>query len=157
MAAFQIGLFILVWALFSKAHAGPIASDLKPLHAVNRLAFGPGPGELRRVSSMGIEEYLREQLSPDAIALPSRLTSRLNALSTLGMTPAELFAEYNPPPAGKKGDPEAAKLAQQRARIVLEEATASRIFRAVESPRQLEEVMVNFWFNHFRGALRGRC
>ena len=40
MAAFQIGLFILVWALFSDAHAGPIASDLKPIHALNRLAYG---------------------------------------------------------------------------------------------------------------------
>ena len=102
MAAFQIGLFILVWALFSEAHAGPITSDLKPIHAVNRLAFGPSPGELQRVKAIGIEEYLKEQLSPELIALPSRLTARLTAFSTLGMTPVDLFAEYNPPPSLKK-------------------------------------------------------
>ncbi len=28
-------------------------------------------------------------------------------------------------------------------------AIESRLFRAMESPRQLEEVMVDFWFNHF--------
>ncbi len=70
MAAFQIGLFILVWALFSDAHAGPIASDLKPIHALNRLAYGPRPGDLKRIKSMGIEQYLKEQLSPEAIPIP---------------------------------------------------------------------------------------
>ena len=33
--------------------------------------------------------------------------------------------------------------------VIVDQAFEGRIVRAVESPRQLEEVMVNFWFNHF--------
>ena len=149
MAPLRIGLFLLVCAFFSEASAGALPSDLKPIHALNRLAYGPRPGDLKRIKSMGIEQYLKEQLLPESIPLPTGLANRLDGLTTLRLTPVRLFAEYNPPPAGKKGDPEAAKLAQQRARIVLEEASEARILRAVESPRQLQEVMVNFWFNHF--------
>src|SRR5215471_3183663 len=38
---------------------------------------------------------------------------------------------------------------RQRARLILEQAQAARIWRALYSPRQLQEVMVDFWFNHF--------
>jgi len=94
MAAFQIGLFILVWALFSEAHAGPIASDLKPIHALNRLAFGPRPGDLKRIKSTGIEQYLKEQLAPESIPLPTGLANRLDSLTTLRLTPVRLFAGH---------------------------------------------------------------
>ena len=123
MAPLRIGLFLLVCAFFSEASAGAIPSDLKAIHVLNRLAYGPRPGDLKRVKAIGIEQYLKEQLAPEAIPIPPALASRLDGLSTLRLTPARIFAEYNPPPAGKKGDPEAAKLAQQRARIVMEEAS----------------------------------
>jgi hypothetical protein len=37
----------------------------------------------------------------------------------------------------------------RRARVVVEDAAAARLARALASPRQLEEVLVEFWFNHF--------
>jgi uncharacterized protein (DUF1800 family) len=140
---------LLILVSFSRAHTGTIPSELKSIHVLNRLAFGPRPGDVERVKSIGIEHYIKEQLSPEALALPSSLAKKLDDLSTLHQTPVQLFAEYGPSLGAKKEDPEAVKLAQQRARVILEQVSEARILRAVESPRQLHEVMVNFWFNHF--------
>ena len=67
------------------------------LHVLNRLAFGPRPGDFERVSAMGPERYVQEQLHPESIAIPSDLTERVNELHTLHMTPIALFIEYQRP------------------------------------------------------------
>lgn len=101
----------------------------------------------------GIERYIDEQLNPEAIAEPAALTERLAALDTLMLDPAKLFAEYGPLlPAmngGVKPSPEEAKARRERARVIAQQAAAARIYRALYSPRQLQEAMVDFWYNHF--------
>src|SRR5262249_26019835 len=54
-----------------------------------------------------------------------------------------------PPIRGFKLPPELVKVRSERARVIVREAAQSRILRAVLSRRQLQEVMVDFWFNHF--------
>src|SRR5438552_2326907 len=145
--AFWSVLFVLGFVT-STVLGGNIPSDLRETHLLNRLAFGPRPGDLERVKSKGVDRYIEEQLSPTSIPLPEVLITKLNSLETLRQSSLELFNEYGPPSyAGKKG--EAAQMARQRARVILDQAADARLLRAVESPRQLEEVMVNFWFNHF--------
>ncbi|MFL6653889.1 MAG: DUF1800 domain-containing protein [Sulfurifustis sp.] len=123
----------------------------KTLHVLNRLAYGPRPGDIERVEQMGIAAYIDEQLHPERIPLPVQLQKKLDAFGTLRLNPVELFREYGPPRAvrGAKPDPEAVKAARERARIIVREASQARLIRAAESPRQLEEVMVDFWVNHF--------
>ena len=70
---------------------GNMPQEKRALHALNRLAFGPRPGDLERVNQIGIERYLREQLDPQSIPVPPELTQRVGALRTLQMTPVELF------------------------------------------------------------------
>ncbi len=140
---------ILLCFSVPNAHSESIASELRALHVLNRLAFGPRPGDVERVRSIGVERFIREQLLPESIELPEALTEKVEQLSTLHKSPVQLFAEYRPSPAAQKIDKEAAKRAQQRARIIMKEASKARMLRALESPRQLQEVMVNFWFNHF--------
>ncbi len=142
-----VALLPLISLWLSPARAGSISPELRAIHLLNRLAFGPRPGDLERVQSVGIEAYIGEQLSPESTALPAPLTDRITRLPTLRLSPLQLFAEYRPPPPGL--DKESAKLARERARIIMEQASEARVLRAVESPRQLQEVMVNFWFNHF--------
>jgi uncharacterized protein (DUF1800 family) len=146
IVALSLGFSVLP----SNAQAESIPSELKPIHVLNRLAFGPRPGDVERVKSIGVDQYIKEQLSPNSLSLPESLTTRLESLSTLRLAAPELFVEYGPPSyAAQKGDQQAAQRARQRAHVILEQATEARLLRAVESPRQLEEVMVNFWFNHF--------
>ncbi len=127
------------------------SSDAQALHVLNRLAFGPAPGEVRRVASMGVDQYIQQQLHPDSMPLPEALQQQLAGFDTLQLSPTELFQRYGPQPhpRGEKPTPAERKALRQRARVILQQAAEARLLRAVESPRQLQEVMTAFWFNHF--------
>lgn len=144
-----VHVFLLTFFLGTDAYASTTASG-GAAHVLNRLTFGPRPGDIERVQAMGVDRFIQEQLSPASIALPESLKTKLAGLETVGLSAPALFVEYGPPSyEGRKDDPQAPQKARQRARIILDEAIDARLLRAIESPRQLEEVMVNFWFNHF--------
>jgi uncharacterized protein (DUF1800 family) len=149
---FVAALFIAALAIPSPAPADS-ASDKQILHLLNRIAFGPTPADVATVRQIGIDRYVDEQLHPDKIADPAELTQRLAALDTLKLEPAELFTEYGPilpiMNGGAKPTPEEAKARRQRAQIIVRQAQEARIWRALYSRRQLQEVMVDFWYNHF--------
>ena len=142
---------------------GATARRHRALHVLNRMAFGPRPGDLDRVIAIGPEQYVQAQLHPDSIAIPSSLVDRIAAYRTLFMSPVALFIEYQLPiaqagkaakkqarvGAGKQSLRSAIKEPLIRARAVMREAMEARLLRAMEGPRQLQEVMTAFWFNHF--------
>jgi len=133
----------------------------RTLHALNRLAFGPRPGDFEHVSAIGPERYVQEQLHPESIAIPADLTEAVNQLPTLHMNPIALFIEYQRPinlarkdakadgGGDKNGVKDATKDLKLKQRVVMREAVEARMMRAIEGPRQLQEVMTAFWFNHF--------
>src|SRR5207244_1314335 len=88
---------------------------------------------------------------PEPSAEPPDLTDRLAGLETLPLDPVRLYAEYGPlrEVGGVKPTPEAQQARRQHSRTILEQARAARLWRALYSPRQLQEVMVDFWYNHF--------
>ena len=149
--AFGILFLLVVAALAPRAGAAERVSDRQVLHILDRLAFGPTTADVKHVKAIGIEGYIAEQLDPDAILESSELNKRLAGLETLKLDPVQLFAEYGPLRAtdGMQPSPEDQKARRQRARLILEQAQAARIWRALYSPRQLQEVMVDFWYNHF--------
>ncbi|MGZ6254066.1 MAG: DUF1800 domain-containing protein [Candidatus Binataceae bacterium] len=119
-------------------------------HLSDRLGYGPRPGDLARIDSLGADRWIEAQLHPETLPLPADLTARLAALNTLAMSPGEAFVQYGPPALrGLKNDPDKRKEIQQEARVIPAEAIEARILRAVYSPRQLEESLTDFWFNHF--------
>lgn len=131
--------------------AAEIPSKLKALHVLNRLGFGPRPGDVDRVNAMGVDAYIREQLYPENIPLPDKINRELEQLETYSMTPAQLLQEYGPPVKVKGQKPDRALIRQRRqeARLIVEQATKARLLQAIESPRQLQELLVDFWYNHF--------
>ena len=126
-------------------------SDRLVLHVLDRLAFGPTAADVEHVKAIGIDRYIAEQLDPDSIPEMPELAARLGGLETLKLDPVQLFAEYGPLRAAgdMKPSPDDQKARRQHARLILEQAQAARIWRALYSPRQLQEVMVDFWYNHF--------
>jgi uncharacterized protein (DUF1800 family) len=126
-------------------------SDRQVIHVLNRLAFGPTFEDFDYLKSIGIERYIAEQLDPDALTQPIELRWRLSQLDTLKLDPVQLRQLYGPLPRlrGFKPSPELEKAQRERSRLVLREAGEARVLRAVLSRRQLQEVMVDFWFNHF--------
>ena len=148
--ALVLSLAVTFGASLPVARGAAIPADLREIHVLNRLGFGPSAADLAHIRAVGVEKYIQEQLSPGSIPLPQNLVDELNSLDTLHLSAPELFFEYGPPSyRGMQGDKEAVLKARQRARVIVEQAIQARIRRAIESPRQLEEVMVNFWFNHF--------
>lgn len=129
--------------------AGPPVNRLT-LHLLNRLAFGPTPESAAEIARIGVDRWIDQQLHPEAIAEPASLKDRLGQLDTARLDTVALFEQYGPPVRrGMPPDPEAAKAARERARIIVEQASDARLMRAIWSRRQLQEVMVDFWYNHF--------
>ena len=78
------------------------------LHALNRLAYGPRPGDVERVRQMGLAKWIDQQLNPNSID-DKALEARLENYPTLKMSSAKLIAEY---PQPKQAEKQAAKRAQ---------------------------------------------
>ena len=149
--------------------ATTLSEDQRILHALNRLAYGPRPGDVERVRRMGLAAYIDGQLDPRRIADPA-LEQALAAYPVLDRTAAALVHEYPlPTPQVRqklaqgemtRQDVAAMYPPERRPLVITTQMQAARITRAVLSERQLQEVMVDFWFNHFnvfaqqgRGAL----
>ena len=152
-------LALCVLASGASAHAAaptPPADDAAIVHALSRLAFGARPGDIERVKAIGLAAWIERQLEPRR--LDDRAVERtLATLPSLPMSIAELHKEYPRPPArDKSADPQMTPRAlyerpppEKRPIRIVAEMQAARLVRAIESERQLEEVMVDFWFNHF--------
>jgi uncharacterized protein (DUF1800 family) len=78
------------------AATGQISEQERALHALNRLTFGPRPGEVQRVAAMGVDKWIDLQLTPEKID-DSALTSRLSQFDCLRMSPHELVEHYPSP------------------------------------------------------------
>ena len=144
-------LAVLTATAFGAAHAAQPAPEPAILHVLNRLAFGPSSDDVQHLRAIGIDAYVEEQLDPQSIPENPELVRHLSELETLRLQPSQLFALYGPPrPAeGANPSPDEVKARRERARVILQQAAEARVLRAMLSRRQLQEVMVDFWFNHF--------
>jgi uncharacterized protein (DUF1800 family) len=73
-----------------------LTADEAILHAMNRLAYGPRPGDVERVHQMGLANWIDQQLAPNSIN-DQALNARLENLPTLSMSSARLIEEYPQP------------------------------------------------------------
>jgi uncharacterized protein (DUF1800 family) len=135
-----------------------LTADQRILHVLNRLGYGPRPGDLERVKRMGLHAYVEEQLTPRRIS-DAAADQALASYRTLAMSTPDLVREY-PRPSGevrqKRADGEMSSRdmmapfpPDRRPSRILSEMQAAKVTRAMLSERQLEEVMVDFWLNHF--------
>lgn len=134
------------------------ADDRQIVHALSRLTYGPRPGDLERVRAVGLQAWIDRQLNPETID-DSATERALADLATLRMPIPELLREYPRPDRKLLEKIQSGEMSRQELmeRYPLEkrpfriaaEAQAAKMVRAVSSERQLHEVMVDFWFNHF--------
>ncbi len=74
-----------------------LSKDDQILHALDRLTFGPRPGDIDRVKRMGLKKWMNQQLHPDRMDENPVLEARLQALESLRMTPLEAVQHYPTP------------------------------------------------------------
>ena len=101
------------------------------LHLLRRASFGPAPSTVEQARKMGIDAWLDLQLQPAAIDDPV-CDGMLKAFPTVGMSTAQLHA-----------------VIKDEAYTAMTELGQATIGRQIWSNRQLYEVMVDFWANHF--------
>src|SRR5688572_23093597 len=161
----------------------PRPDDRTIAHTLNRLGFGAAPGDVERVRQLGLATHIDRQLNPERIA-DEKVAARLARLETLTKSTPELAREYflpalavrrqqrrapaaglemndmqDPDVRGREMPSREQMQAARAARSVLGELAEQKVIRAVYSERQLEEALVDFWFNHFnvfagKGATR---
>jgi len=135
-----------------------ISGDRQIFHALSRLTYGPRPGDVERVRAMGVSTWIDRQLRPRTID-DSATERALGELTTLRKPISELLREFPRPDPKLRAQVASGEMSRQEmlerypvekrpARITVE-LQAAKVVRAVTSERQLEEVMVDFWFNHF--------
>ncbi|HMC27473.1 MAG TPA: DUF1800 domain-containing protein [Verrucomicrobiae bacterium] len=200
-----------------------LTADEAIFHALNRLAYGPRPGDIERIKRIGLSAWIDQQLNANSID-DKAVQARLDDLPALRLSTAKLIEDYPQAkqaakkaavaqklqnPAQTRADQAAATVVQdsdvnsgsmqhsnanadmtnadtpssmkqpsantatpgagQRAALsvdpnavprviaddskrpqrVIEELAMSKMIRAVYSDRQLQQVMDDFWFNHF--------
>src|SRR5580692_5249114 len=71
-----------------------LSQDRQIVHVLNRLTFGPRPGDVEEVRRVGLEKWIDLQLHSERIAENKTLEVRLKPLETLRMPPAQITKEY---------------------------------------------------------------
>ena len=133
--------------------SAPLTQDQKVIHFLNRTSFGPTQQEVQKVNRLGMRAYLDEQLHPERIA-DTLVDEQLAGLKTMRLSSRELIDLYPTPQQAKQRASQNPEMAgrqemMQGPRVVISELQQARLLRAVYSQRQLYEVMVDFWSNHF--------
>lgn len=166
----------------------PLSEEQKILHVLNRITYGPRPGDVERVKAMGLQKFIEQQLNP-AVIDDAAADNRVKHLEVFNMSTSEVFAKYPNPGAllrqlegGRQAQANArnrnttamqtpeqdqamseAEQRERRAKLqeyyrkydlrpagqLMPQIASNRVLRAAYSDRQLQEVMVDFWQNHF--------
>ena len=178
--AFMLGLMLSAASVAQKPKLPYQQAGLTERQAaaylLDRLAYGPRPGEIDRVVKMGLENWVEQQLQGAQPESPE-LTARLQKMPALALTPAELTQKYPPAPRVRneaiqagviskedKGDTDKKAYRQKiiqfgmskgyrPGRELVNQLVGQKILRAVYGNNQLSEVMTDFWFNHFNVSL----
>ena len=76
----------------SKA-AAALTEEQRALHALNRLTFGPRPGDLQKVMDAGVDDWIEQELHPEEIP-DSVLEGKLGQFRTLRMSTRDLVQTF---------------------------------------------------------------
>jgi uncharacterized protein (DUF1800 family) len=134
---------------------GPLPTALER-RVLDRLGFGPRPGDVEALRNQGVEVYIAEQLAPDTIVENPELALLLAECDTLEMEPEEAHVVEQEWHFDKVLMPVSNLLFKfprpyppQELHDTANELARATALRAVYSRRQLLEVMVEFWTDHF--------
>ena len=154
-------------SVIARSDVRELPADQQIIQAINRLTFGPRPGDVAKVRAMGLDNWIDLQLHPEKIndnALNDFISANYLALRQDQNDLLKQYAVQERERREIKRDradstkgltaQDSAMMMEQRQlqngrRQVVTQLQSSRVARAVGSERQLQEVMTDFWENHF--------
>jgi len=144
-----------------------LPADQQIIQALNRLTFGPRPGDALKVRTIGLDNWIDQQLRPEKIN-DSAIDQFVAKYPAINQDQNDLLRQYAEQQRQRQqvrrevadsmrgmsgADSVAARQQLQQqfnlTRQVVTQLQSSRVARAVASERQLQEVMTDFWENHF--------
>jgi uncharacterized protein (DUF1800 family) len=144
-----------------------LPADQQIIQALNRLTFGAKPGDALKVRAIGLDNWIDQQLHPEKIN-DDALNAFVANYSALNQDQNDLLSQYTEQQRARQqvrqqradstrvmtaADSIALRQQQQQqfnlTRQVVTQLQSSRVARAATSERQLQEVMTDFWENHF--------
>jgi uncharacterized protein (DUF1800 family) len=154
----------------SAAESRELLPDQQVHQVLDRLGFGARPGDVERVRAMGVDRWIALQLAPERID-DTREREVLSRYESLGWQTADIVRTFDEVQRARRmrqrelaaqgdsgarrdvrrellADPDLAKAVRASQRVTAD-LQSSRLARAVVSERQFQEVMVDFWENHF--------
>jgi len=151
--------------LFALAAQSPTLTPRdSAFHALNRLAYGARPGEADSVAQFGVMKWIERQLDADHVS-DTRLAEREREFKILDYDRADLAGRYRDavrerqrmqrefgdsfPLSNRRGGQGVRPAPMREFRELGGELQQLAVVRAALSERQLREVMVDFWTNHF--------
>lgn len=105
-------------------------------HALSRLTWGPEPGQSEAVRRSGLKKWIELQLHPERVSENPELEKRLAGLNSLNIDTAAAFGMFK----DRK---------TESIRPIVKAVQEAKVYRAVYTNRQLEDVLTDFWYNHF--------
>jgi uncharacterized protein (DUF1800 family) len=151
--------------VIARSDVRELPADQQIIQALNRLTFGAKPGDILKVRAIGLDNWINQQLQPQKINddAMSSFVAQYSALDENQNDLLKQYAEQQRQRREVKRDRadttkamSADEIAQRRQlqqgdsrRQVVTQLQSSRVARAVASERQLQEVMTDFWENHF--------
>jgi len=154
-------------AVIASADVRELPADQQIIHALSRLTFGAKPGDVLRVRAIGLDKWIDQQLKPERID-DSAMDAFVARYPTINRDQNDLLRQYAEQQRERRevrrdradssralstaDSMEMRREMQQRfnlTRQVVTQLQSSRVARAVGSERQLQEVLTDFWENHF--------
>jgi uncharacterized protein (DUF1800 family) len=153
-------------SVIARSDVRELPADQQIIQALNRLTFGAKPGDILKVRAIGLDKWIDQQLQPDKIN-DDVMNAFVRNYSALDENQNDLLKQYAEQQQQRRvvkqeradttqpmTADEIAQVRQQQQmansrRLVVTQLQSSRVARAVASERQLQEVMTDFWENHF--------
>ena len=154
-------------SVIARSDVRELPADQQIIQALNRLTFGPRPGDALKVRAIGLDKWIDQQLHPERIN-DSALDRFVAGYPAINQDQNDLLAQYTQQQRerreAKRDRADSTRMMtasdsialrqqlQQRGNLtrqVVTQLQSSRVARAVASERQLQEVMTDFWENHF--------
>lgn len=128
---------------------------ISPEQIADRLTLGATAELSAAIGTQGAAHWLETQLHPGPE--PEELSRSIAGLDAVSLPPDQLLARYRPA-RGATVSPEERRMFQMQGRMLYRQSVQGRLFYAIQSPWQLRELLVDFWFNHFNVfAHKGLC
>ena len=139
-----------------------LAADQQVIQALNRLTFGPRPGDAQKIRAIGLDKWIDLQLNPSRID-DTPFEQFAARYDILNQDQNQLLVQYASAQRERRmvkrdkadsamitrDDSMAIRQIGLARRNFMSQLQSERVARAVSSNRQLEEVMTDFWLNHF--------